>query len=524
MYVPKKVYLCTVKTYNAMKNHLFQSFILCSVMTALFACKGQLPEDPVGQAVGVKAQIKGFESNTESWTTGDVIGVSIPAVNNNYNVPYTTDGDGSFSAVASPVYIVGTQAHEVAAYYPYDPTATQSNPEIAFTEPVDWLFANTTVDRENTAVQLNFYHRMARLSIVFSETVDYQIFGIVQSGRMHTGTGVVTAVGAPQEISGSGQQLDILLPAQTLSGSANVAWGERTFIVNLDMTLEAGKWYQYRAKLDEETESIALTEMNGSIIPWEEVDGGDLVVTEKEPDLAVGDYYLADGTTISHLRTLSAAQKAQVIGIVCELGSNTDDSTRLADFPNCTTAKVIALYDGTARAWNTATVSTTMCAWMINSGLENQYLWPARYKKDAAADGMISASASANRDKICQGYNNTKLWKQYIGSATTYSVLSELNSMSAPTGTTGWYVASVGDLNALLVDASINTTVQASLTALGATIPYGQALWTSSESCLTNGAQASMTVNFKNGEGTATVGLGKAVHTKTYPTVFMLNY
>lgn len=507
-----------------MKIRIFQSLIICSALLILIGCEGKKQEEVAGEAVGVKAHIKGFESNSESWKAGDTIGVSVPAVNNNFNVPYVTTGDGAFSAVGSPVYIVGTKEHEVAAYYPYCAAATQSAPELAFDQPVDWLFAKTTADREHTAVQFEFHHVMTRLTILFSEEVSYQVFGIVQSGKMNTATGVITAIGAPKEIAGSGKQLDVLIPAQTLNGSANVVWGERTFIVTLNMSLEAGKWYSYRATLDEKTESIALTSIHGSIVPWEEVDGGELVVTEKEPDLSVGDYYLADGTTVSHLRSLSAAQKAQVIGVVCELGANADDSTRMADYPNCTTAKVIALYDATARAWNTETVSATMCAWMINEGLEGQYLWPARYKKDPSADGMISSSASANRDKVCQGYNNTKLWKQYAGTATNYSVLAALGSMSAPAGTTGWYIASVGDLNALLVEASIHPTVQASLNVLGAALPYGQAFWTSTESCLNNGNQASMTVNFKNGEGTATVGLGKSLHTKSYPVVMMLNY
>lgn len=508
-----------------MKSRIFQAIIIGSALFTLVACEGKKQQENVaGEALGVKAQIKGFESNSESWKAGDTIGVSVATVNNNFNVPYVTAGDGAFSAVGSPVYIVGTQEHEVAAYYPYSATATQSTPEIAFEEPVDWLFAKATADREHTALQLEFHHVMSRLTIQFSEDVNYQVFGIVPSGKMNTATGAVTVTGSPQEVSGSGKQLDLLVPAQTISGSANVVWGERTFIVSLNMTLEAGKWYSYRATLDEETESIALEGISGSIVPWEEVDGGELVVTEKEPDLSVGDYYLADGTTVSHLRTLSATQKAQVIGVVCELGVNSDDSTRLADFPACTTGKVIALYDATARAWNTESVSTTMCAWMINQGLESQYLWPARYKKDASAEGMISSSASANRDKVCQGFNNTKLWKQYVGSATTYAALSALGSMSAPDGTTGWYIASVGDLSALLVDASIDPTVQASLNELGAALPYGQSIWSSTESCLNNGSQASMTVNFKNGEGTATVGLGKAIHTKTYPVVMMLNF
>ena len=507
-----------------MKNRIFQVIILCTALLTFFACKGQKQEEVTGEAVGVKAQIKGFESNSESWKAGDTIGVSIPAVNNNFNVAYVTTGDGAFSAVGSPVYIVGTKEHDVVAYYPYRAAAIQSAPELAFDQPVDWLFAKTSADREHTALQLEFHHVMSRLTIQFSEEVSYQVFGIVPSGKINTATGVITATGAPQEIAGSGKQVDMLLPSQTINGSANVVWGERTFIVSLNMSLEAGKWYTYRAILDKETESIALESINGSIVPWEEVNGGELVVTEKEPDLSVGDYYLADGTTISHLRSLSAAQKAQVIGVVCELGVNTDDSTRIADFPNCTTAKVIALYDATARAWNTETVSATMCAWMINGGLEGQYLWPARYKKDPSADGMISASASANRDKVCQGYNNTKLWKQYVGSATTYPALTALGGMNAPAGTTGWYIASVGDMNALLVEASINPTVQASLNELGAALPYAQAIWTSTESCLNNGNQASMTFNYKNGEGTATAGLGKAVHTKTYPVVMMLNY
>lgn len=507
-----------------MIKRIFQSILICTAVLSLVACEGKKQEEVAGEAIGVKARIMGFESNSESWSAGDTIGVSIPAVNNNFNVPYRTEGDGAFSAVGSPVYIVGTKEHEVTAYYPYSAAASQSNPELSFEEPIDWLFAKTSADREHTALQLEFHHVMSRLTIQFSEEVNYQIFGIVQSGKMNTATGVITATGTPQEITGSGKQVDILVPEQTINGSANVVWGERTFIVSLNMTLEAGKWYSYRATLDEETESIALEGISGSIVPWEEVDGGELVVTEKEPDLSVGDYYLADGTTVSHLRTLSATQKAQVIGVVCELGVNSDDSTRLADFPNCTTGKVIALYDATARAWNTETVSTTMCAWMINEGLEEQYLWPARYKKDTSADGMISPSVSANRDKICQGYNNTKLWKQYVGSATTYAAMSVLGSMSAPKGTTGWYVASVGDLNALLIEASIHPTVQASLTILGAALPYGQAFWSSTESCLNNGSQASMTVNFKNGEGNATIGLGKAIHTKTYPVVMMLNF
>lgn len=503
---------------------IFQSILICTAVLSLVACEGKKQEEVAGEALGVKARIMGFESNSESWRAGDTIGVSIPTVNNNFNVPYRTAGDGAFSAVGSPVYIVGTKKHEVTAYYPYSAAASQSNPELSFEEPIDWLFAKTSADREHTALQLEFHHVMSRLTIQFSEEVNYQVFGIVQSGKMNTATGVITATGTPQEITGSGKQMDVLIPGQTLSGSANVVWGERTFIVGLNMTLEAGKWYSYRAMLDEETESIALEGISGSIVPWEEVDGGELVVTEKEPDLSVGDYYLADGTTVSHLRTLSAAQKAQVIGVVCELGANTDDSTRLADFPACNTGKVIALYDATARAWNSESVSTTMCAWMINQELENQYLWPARYKKDASAEGMISSSASANRDKVCQGYNNTKLWKQYVGSASTYAALSALSSMSAPDGTTGWYIASVGDLSALLVEASINPTVQASLNELGAALPYGQSIWSSTESCLNNGSQASMTVNFKNGEGNATIGLGKAIHTKTYPVVMMLNF
>lgn len=507
-----------------MENTFFRSVFMVATMVAVVACTPDMVSDQAGEPVGVQARIMGFDGHNDDWNVGDTIGVSIPSVNNNYNVAYCIGNDGVFTPVASPVYMVGTKAHQLVAYYPYQSEATQSAPTVLFDDAVDWLWADTTLSREDLQVALEFHHVMSRLTILFSEEVNYSAYGIAASGSFHTGTGVVTASSMPTEVSGQGKQLSVLVPPQQVSGSIAAVWGERTFLISLNTTLEAGKSYTFRAQLTEETEAIQLENITGSIVPWEEVDGGNVVVTEKEPDLAVGDYYLSDGTTISHLRTLTAAQKAQVIGIVCELGSNTDDSTRLADFPACTTAKVIALYDATARAWNTETVSTTMCAWMINNGLESQYLWPARYKKDLTADGMISTSASAGRDNVCQGYNNTKLWKQYAGSATTYTVLSTLGSMAAPEGTTGWYVASIGDLSALLVDASINPTVQASLTALGVALPYEQTLWTSSESRLEGGSQASMTVKIKGADGSASIGQGRAVHTKAYPVVYMLCY
>lgn len=248
------------------------------------------------------------------------------------------------------------------------------------------------------------------------------------------------------------------------------------------------------------------------------VDGGSSATINKAHTLAIGDFFMKDGTLLSKdTGPLSDAQKAACIGIVYWVGDPTKitpangaasignkdqlqgDQTLANDHSSCTHGLVVSLGEES-------------CYWQANYTSVQGWLNSNHSGEFLSVQSGTDASDPLNN---IQGYNNTKAIEAFNAANSgnevyvVQKVVEYRNKVSAPETSSGWYVPSEKELTLLCgtdvddlwnnnSDGTVNRDlINRKLELIGATtLSSSSRYWSSTEGSRYNGAFG---VNFGNG-------------------------
>lgn len=477
----------------------------------------QSATDTQSSAVKVTAEIGALSSrvsNFTSWEANDVIGLSTSI---DPNIPYITkDGSGIFEPKGSDIlYIKGNKEVTVSGYYPYSENVTNGSIsfDVATDENPDFLFATTSAKRDNPAVKFTFNHVMSRLVFNFNVEIDsYSLKGLVTTGTFDIVSGTITN-GNVGDITGTKTQvITTFLPPQTMNSVKLIFTKDGiSYSAPLgDDALKAGTQYTYSVTLNETGVDVTFPQAS-TISGFTNTDKGELTYTEQEPEMAVGDWYLSDGTTVSHTKTLTEEQKGKVIGVVVYAGN--PSTTALATYfnnlegcslkgacdPNAVTVDYMAVnYQGCTKGIVMATagrdekkpffaedMTTTVTEWWNGqTDLKNTTLAPSGDK--ISKDNVKIGDSYRN---YCLGVQNTYILEKYVEAENSVAAIDNLKNFreanQTPDGTTGWYIPSPTEIAQFLFGSTtegVNAVINSSLKAVGATqINANDQYWSSSE-------------------------------------------
>ena len=267
-----------------MKRSIYIFLALATV--GLTACTDDEPKTASGIAADVTAEIGEVSSRVASastkWSAGDKIGISGTSGSVTYsNVPYMTDGNGSFEAaegVGKGIFFQDNNQSTFTAYYPYSEDVTADNTIIkantssqVSTSPFNFLFSSGATGSKNSPA-LNFTggaafkHSMAQLIIhitpdsedgfdpegVFSDS-EVTLKGIIQDGEFNTANGQAKATGEPKEMElalgqviltvPTGSYNLMFFPQEATDAEVSLTYKGITYACTFSPKLEAGKSY-----------------------------------------------------------------------------------------------------------------------------------------------------------------------------------------------------------------------------------------------------------------------------------------
>ena len=267
-----------------MKRSIYIFLALATV--GLTACTDDEPKTASGIAADVTAEIGEVSSRVASastkWSAGDKIGISGTSGSVTYsNVPYMTDGNGSFEAaegVGKGIFFQDNNQSTFTAYYPYSEDVTADNTIIkantssqVSTSPFNFLFSSGATGSKNSPA-LNFTggaafkHSMAQLIIhitpssedgfdaerVISDS-EVTLKGIIQEGEFNPANGQAKATGEPKEMELPLGQVILTLPTgsynlmffpqEATDAEVSLTYEGITYACTFSPKLEAGKSY-----------------------------------------------------------------------------------------------------------------------------------------------------------------------------------------------------------------------------------------------------------------------------------------
>lgn len=476
----------------------------------------QSATDTQSSAVKVTAGIGALSSrvsNLTSWEANDVIGLSTSI---DANIPYITkDGSGKFEPNGNDIlYIKGSEAVTVSGYYPYSENVTDGviSFDVSKDGNYDYLFDTKSATREKPDVNLNFSHVMSYLVFNFSEKIDrYTLSGLVTTGTFDIKSGVITPGTTVGDISGTQTQaIAAFLPPQSMKGvKLSFVKGGVSYSATLDnYEIAKGNQYTYSVEFDGTDVAVKLPEAS-TISGYTENDKGKLTYTEQEPEMAVGDWYLSDGTTVSHTKTLTEEQKGKVIGVVvyagdpsttalatyfnslegCSIKGKCDPADVTVDYmadkyPGCTKGIVMAIGGrDEKKQFFAENITTSVTEWW-NSQDELKAVTMAL----CADDITIGSDNIKSKRYYCLGVQNTYILEKYVGDENSVAAIDNLENFRkanpTPEGTTGWYIPSTTEITQFLFGSTsegVKTVIKSSLEAVNATPIYYDQYWSSSE-------------------------------------------
>lgn len=183
--------------------------------------------------------------------------------------------------------------------------------------------------------------------------------------------------------------------------------------------------------------TVAVAKTNYTITPAYKT----VTVNYKAASVAVGDFYMKDGTLLPGATILTAEQQADCIGIVYWTGDPTaNDEALKAAHPTCTHGLVVALKNAGTSAWQVT--ASSVSAWVT----------------DKTSYAPIASGEELNDpiNKI-MGYNNTKAIEAFNASLTAdwYKVnwvdqlVAYRMAVPTPANNSGWFVPSMKELTLL---------------------------------------------------------------------------
>lgn len=420
-------------TFNIMK--MKKIFLTSAVALALLSgCNNDYDgQDIAGSKLVVSAsidQVNTRVSNTGTeWTEGDEIGVSDNLSNPNLNIKYVAGSTtGNFTSETG-IYILGDDEVTYTAYYPYAGNETASAGEQGFKivdaegkyvghTAVDFMFATGTATRSNPQVNLQFKHKMSKVSLDITDSnaaatkaetpISYTLQGVIIDGTFNTETGEITPGSTKGNVTVDatlGTASSIILPPMAAEATEEektiqllIKIGDKAYVGELTPALGSSQEYQYSIDLSQTTEGSKLKIDSPTMEGWTPNNEGNLLVKEEvvyNTTLEVGDFFCKDGTIIDKdydLETLEAEMKNSIVAVVYYVGAATDDIALKRDYPSCTNGLAVALKNASA---------TNRIGYAKGSFSD----W---LSAQSNAEDYLAFSVTSPNSKI-QGYNNTKV-------------------------------------------------------------------------------------------------------------------
>ena len=258
---------------------------------------------------------------------------------------------------------------------------------------------------------------------------------------------------------------ELILVPQDLTGKLLVfSLSDGTIVpYTFNQTFESGKKYQYWITIGSPGLSVTY-----NVEEWDS-DGDPIestVVTKlntKTADEAeVGDYIMSDGSILDK-ESLTDDFISSVVAVVYYVGNQayTDDAM-LAD---------TEYSHGLAVSLN----STESAAW----GEEFRLMeWAADYYSYVSPTFPVNLSNT----EIYNGYSNTQVMKAAAEKGYDFPILKELENLTNPANTSGWYIPSLQEFSTMLSEFNYDTSLEESLENVGReSISINEDYWTSTE-------------------------------------------
>ena len=462
------------------------SYLFVAGALALASCSHDEYHGPDYQGgklavIGTINQIN-TRADDSSWEPGDAIGISSDA--NHDNVHFTTEnGNGVFTHTSTPIYVLGSGETTFTAYYPHHEAASANTPELAFTEPVDYMHATAKATRENPVVNFVFSHKMSKISFdindynVSSGSGSIKLDGVVADGKFHTLTGVVTAGSSKTSVSKNfnvNSKVGFILPpleAGTGTITVTLNYDGKVFAGYISVSkLQPGTEYHYTIQLGDADPSTQLNISSATITDWDKNESGNVDMEEKDPSdvergenevLEVGDFLLSDGTTIDKNDEAVAKYKDQVVGVVYYVGNPQPSALySYSETQDILKKEAPKAVNGLAIALDNANSGTTA---RLQSAKYNFSTW---YQKDKDSDpnpNFIGTNLSITKvgERIL-GYNNTRVIQTATaevggdsngtGAEELVNIIAAYNSAKGVTDASEWYLPSYAEFAAIIAN------------------------------------------------------------------------
>lgn len=262
-----------------------------------------------------------------SFENGNQIGVSGGTFE---NIPYTYNGS-TFAAAGEDNITVSGESVTFAAYYPYSDDNQISDKQISFDlnsadQNCDFLWASASASQTSPVANFTFNHMMSQVSfVVVDKTSDNSLKGqqatitlknVATKGKFNITSGVITVDEGTSSVQISNVSPVLESEAESATGSTvilpsystdnqtalkvTLAIDEKTFSGEITPALKAGTKYSYTLTVEDGSLEQTLTISNSGINGW--TPSGDTaqnIDMVEDYVLQVGDFLLADGTTIA---------------------------------------------------------------------------------------------------------------------------------------------------------------------------------------------------------------------------------
>ncbi len=246
-----------------------------------------------------------------AFASGAEVGVFVTATDdasytNSTNVKATSDGSGNLSPTETLYYPTGDNSGvSIIAYAPYDESATLG--EYSFTVKSDQssdddyiasdlLYASASSSNTDASVNLQFYHKLAKINVTFEGNTEYAkgktvtIKGVATSTSINLSDGTIgEATGDTEDITAAEYGDD----ADTYTASAIIVpQTVSTFVVTIgsvectlryaDFTFNEGIRYNFTATIPEEVEEEPATTyteltLQSEVNDWNDYEENDYV-------------------------------------------------------------------------------------------------------------------------------------------------------------------------------------------------------------------------------------------------------